>query len=179
MRKGDIVRGERYACTAGKELFHGWYPVKQAVVVDEGTWSKNRYAPLHVGREDPKYVAAHLAWALTEAYPEDSTPREKAAAKQLVRIELENAKHRWFEADVHRLEEDGARVRVERPMRAFHTHEKTPSFGESGVLGRYIATNRDTGAETIGELVVIPRREVRMLWSEYLAAKKQQMVRGR
>jgi hypothetical protein len=159
MKKADIQVGETYAHSIARDLFTSWYSDATRVqVIDNDTFVKvNQHSiPWNdIMYSDKEFAAAHLAWSLVEAFPQDSTPREKEEAASALHRARYSVQTKWFEAD---------------EMRSFRRVDKAPPGSESGCLIRHV---RDDGTLT-GPVRLCPRRELHMLWSEYKARKQAQ-----
>lgn len=181
MKKSDIVEGQHYVQSSAKELT-GWrsYGNQRIVVVSNDDYTERSRSRMSLTqealRQDPAYVKAHLAYSLCEAFEKDCTPNEKHAAAMKVRELAEAATAKWFAAD---------------PMRNFL--QRSSRFDTTGVLARdvdddgvvidaaYLKNEYPDWEESKNYgyslrhrierdgLKLVPRREVRMTWSEYTA----------
>lgn len=160
MKRADLVVGEHYASTTSRELF-GWraYSVREVVVVDTDLWCERGYGSVAESelRKIPAYRKAHLAWALTEAYPQDTTPNEKETARRTYRAAADQARRDYFEAD---------------PMRRFML-AKNIRYGEKGVLVRRVLSAGEGKPAGLGPLEAMPTRNLRLTWASYLVQKAE------
>jgi hypothetical protein len=158
MKKADIEVGETYLAAQGRDYLYSKKRVK--VIENEEYYTiSERDVARSIRLADGLYRRAHLKWALTEAYPNDTTPRERDEAKHALRVAERQAADRWLNAD---------------PMRRFRKGSagSRSTWDPSGILVYLIADN--------GEYVttLVPRREIRMTWVEYEAkVEREQKAR--
>ena len=141
----------------------------KVVVVDNEVYHTVRMNNARVDRDvlaaDEGYVTAHLAWALTQAFPQDTTPKEARAAIDGLREEESRTQREWFNAD---------------PMRKFRKGETYRSRWDSadqGILCRtsnsiYDPLDPDKDHEVSDELTLVARRDIKMTWEEHVKQTK-------
>jgi hypothetical protein len=167
MRKNQIEVGGRYAAARGRYASPRQYEVVENTEYHSRTGYNLRNAlPREALRADKAYRKAHLAWALTEAFKLDTTPKEAQAAARALEEAVSGANQRWLDAD---------------PMRRF-----APGRGmggsrwnrdESGILCRSVS---DDGGLDDG-LVLVERRDIISTWDDYqtsLAEEKKAAARA-
>jgi hypothetical protein len=164
MRKNAITEGTVYAAQEGK-----YGSIKKVLVVknEEFHLARRRSYGNRIPRDDlysdAAYVKAHLAWALTQAFAQDTTPKEAQAAKNALSEATSQAEDRWYKADPMRMFVPGRGVSGGRSW-----------YGDtSGILCRVAQTSYKDGAQVYGEpdgpLTLIERRHIFATWDDHVA----------
>jgi hypothetical protein len=147
MRKQDIVEGQEYVAAEGRDY---WYSIKRVRVVENDIYHARRPSevPASVVYNDEEYQRAHERWSLADAFPHDTTPREKREADYALRSMKQDAQTRWLNADRRRM---------------FAKGSGWSSFSTEGIICE--VRREDKSAERI----LVPRKNIRETWTDYEA----------
>jgi hypothetical protein len=155
MRKSDIVEGQEYVAAEGRDY---WYSIRRVRVVENDIFHARAVSevPASAVHDDEEYRRAHKRWSLADAFPHDTTPREKREADYALRSAKNNAQVRWLNAAPHR------------------KYMKGGGWGSRQEGIRCVLIRADGQSETL-----VPRKDIRMLWVAYeaqAAAEKKRLA---
>jgi hypothetical protein len=145
MKKQDIKEGAEYFAAEGRTTF---YSGRRVLVVENEAYYKLANGTISKGAlyRSKRYQKAHLAWALTEAFPNDSTPNEAKTAAWKMKEVYGQVVDAYYEA---------------HPMAQYR--KGNLRYGHSGILCKSV---NDEGIA--GDIVLVPRGEIRMTWAEHV-----------